>query len=219
MTDDRVAVCVFAKPPRPGEVKTRLAAGIGDEAASRLAHAFLLDTLQTLQSLSWVMPVVASTDPFFAGDGIECWLQGEGNLGNRIERILRRGLRQASCAIALGADSPGLPSHLLESARQALAAHDAVLGPCDDGGFYLLGVRRCPPGCLGEVRWSSQHAASDAGQSMAQAGMSVTVQERWFDVDTEEDLDRLRQSLAEGTLHAPHTAAELARLAMVPNLI
>ena len=212
MISERVCVCVFAKPPRAGQVKTRLALSVGPVYAAALAEAFLLDTLSTLRSLAWINPVIASTEPFCPPNEIDCWLQGEGDLGQRIERILTRALATGGRAIALGADSPGLPQHLLEHARQTLTTHDAVLGPCDDGGFYLLGLKRCPAGCLNPIRWSTCYACTDTRASLESTGMTVALLDPWFDVDTESDLDRLRRELWAGRIVAPRTAAVLAGL-------
>src|SRR6476620_11465892 len=109
MIPGRICVCVFAKPPHAGEVKTRLAASIGEHAAAQFAHTFLLDTLHVVTSLPWALPVLSSTASFQPADGIECWLQGDGSLDQRIERTLERALAITEAAIALGADSPGLP--------------------------------------------------------------------------------------------------------------
>lgn len=77
----------------------------------------------------------------------EIWLQGEGDLGARLERILSCALKSSLFAIAIGGDTPGLPSDLFEQARAALHVADAVIGPSEDGGFYLLGMRRTRTGC------------------------------------------------------------------------
>ena len=130
---DRGTICVFAKPPRPGRAKTRLASAVGEEGAARLARAFLEDTWDTVSGLPWANAVLASTEADRDALGLDedtpLWLQGEGDLGQRMERVLARALRDAPWAMALGADSPGLPPGVLERARDALAASDAVLGP------------------------------------------------------------------------------------------
>src|SRR5690606_41919544 len=106
-----IPICVFAKPPVPGQVKTRLLPEVGAEGAARLARAFLEDTLAMVGEVPGVHAVLATTAPFSV-PGVppeRVWLQGDGPLGARLERILRRGLDEAPAAVALGADSPGLP--------------------------------------------------------------------------------------------------------------
>ena len=126
----RARVCVFAKPPRPGRVKTRLVSALGEEGAAELAGAFLRDTLAQVQALPWADPVVATTGDLgaLAPAGVETWLQGEGDLGQRIERVMRRALADREQAVALGADTPGLPVRLLEQGRAALTAGHQIRG-------------------------------------------------------------------------------------------
>jgi rSAM/selenodomain-associated transferase 2/rSAM/selenodomain-associated transferase 1 len=212
--DPRCVLCVFAKPPRPGNVKTRLAAGVGHSMAARLAGAFLQDTWALVSGLSWARPVLATSEgaaaDFDLPGGCTLWPQGDGDLGQRLERILRRALSEADLALAIGADTPGLPARLLMEATRALAEADAVLGPCEDGGFYLLGLKRCPRGLLSDLGWSKPTTFADTQARLRERGLVVRVLEPWFDVDTPEDLDRLRSSIICGVLHAPATACLLA---------
>jgi rSAM/selenodomain-associated transferase 1 len=208
-------VAVFAKPPRPGEVKTRLGAVLGHDAAARLAQAFFEDTWRDLQGVAEVRRVIASTtdEPeAFGVTSVELWLQGEGDLGARIERIAARALEQAPWFIALGADSPGLPHARLEAARAALVRHDAVLGPAQDGGYYLLGLKKIVPGLFTNLPWSTPTTLEATRARLLERGFSVAKIGQWFDVDEASDLERLRSELANGTLHAPRTAEALATL-------
>lgn len=212
--NNKIPVCVFVKPPKPGEVKTRLAPAVGDRGAAMLAQSFFDDTWEALCSLGWARPIVASTGAEYFGLAGEVWLQGEGDLGARLENVLRRALYDAPAVIALGADSPGLPPPLLESAREALTNSDAVLGPSEDGGFYLIGIRCCPHGLLSDIGWSRADTFSQTLCRLRQAGMRVTVLEPWFDVDTPEDLHRLQLLISEGVVLAPHTAQRFETLGM-----
>ena len=149
MTTVVIPVCIFAKPPVPGEVKTRVLAVLHPASAADLASAMLLDTWRTVEFCAGVRPILATTAPGdfpIAISPADVWLQGEGDLGRRIERILTRALLQAPAAIAVGADSPTLTAAHLAAALDALKTNDAVLGPSMDGGFYLLGLRKCRPG-------------------------------------------------------------------------
>jgi uncharacterized protein len=211
-------ICVFAKPPLPGNVKSRLAARVGNEAAAALAAAFLQDTWSSVVSLPRAKAVIASTAPsapLVSPRAAEVWLQGEGDLGERLERILQRALESSPFAIALGADSPGLPAEYLEQACEALRNSDAVLGPCDDGGFYLLGLRRCPRGLLAGISWSQTGTFAQTQSKLKAAGFSVQVLPAWFDVDRPEDLSRLKAMIDAGNLRALKTEAVLARLPLV----
>lgn len=209
-TERKPHICIFAKPPRPGEVKTRLASVVGVEGAAALARAFFQDTWAMVRALGWARAVLATTEEPGGSLAIEpdaeVWLQGGGDLGRRIERILCRALDRGPFAIALGADSPGLPPRALEQARDALGAADAVLGPSDDGGFYLLALKRCPEGLLDGIPWSTDHTFERTLVRLRQSGLSVATIEPWFDIDRPEELDRLRQLLRSGAVTAPETA-------------
>lgn len=133
-------------------------------------------------------------------------LQGTGDLGERIERVLRTALRLAPYAIAIGADSPALPTRLLEAARAGLERSEAVIGPAEDGGFYLIGLRACPEGLLRGLSWSASDTFARTLERLREHGLRVEVLERWFDVDRAEDLERLRELLRRGEIHAPRTA-------------
>jgi rSAM/selenodomain-associated transferase 1 len=205
---------VFAKPAVPGLAKTRLVPEVGAEAAARLARAFLEDTWVAARRLPWTRPILATTsrkglDP---PAGAEVWLQGPGDLGERLARILRRALRSSPSAIALGADSPGLPASRLEAARRALRNHDAVMGPAADGGFYLLGLTRCPPGLLRDLAWSAEDTFERTRERLECRGLPTAVLPEWFDVDGFSDLVRLRRMIARGRVAAPRTARALAAL-------
>lgn len=208
-------IAVFAKPPRPGEVKTRLAATVGDSAAAELARAFFDDVWEGVGRLTNARRVLASTSPELERFGLaaaEVWLQGEGDLGERMERVARRALESAPWFIAVGSDSPGLPLAALEAASAALLRSDAVLGPASDGGYYLLGLRRLEPGLLANLPWSTSGTLAATRARLVERGFSVATTQEWFDVDDAEDLERLRAELARGTLRAPRTATALARL-------
>ena len=194
MNSRDTTLCIFVKAPRAGGVKTRLAATIGAEAAARLADAFFWDTLELAEQFAPVRVVVALSGeenlfPMLR-DRVEIWPQGEGDLGARLERNLRRALTESPRALAVGTDSPGLPVALLEQGLAALDTHDAVLGPADDGGFYLLGTRKCPEGLLSGLPWSSANTREKTLARLEERGLTVKLLAPWFDVDREQDLER-----------------------------
>jgi len=209
-----IALCIFAKAPRPGAVKTRLAATIGAPAAAALAAAFVEDAWALARSRRWARPVIAAAGELPAAllgrlPGVEVWDQGDGELGARIERMVARG---GSAAIALGADSPGLPPVVLDEAAAHLGEGRAVLGPADDGGFYLLGVPRCPTGLLHGVTWSAPSTCAEVAARLIACGLPVARLPAWFDVDRGTDLVRLAALLAHRPDRAPATARALEEL-------
>lgn len=214
-TADPVRICLFAKPPLPGDVKTRLAPFIGAEGAARLAEAFLLDTCDTLSAIADAELILATTAPFPdtfpLPPGMPQWLQGQGDLGARQESILARGLRDRHRVIAIGADLPGLPRGYVEEAARLLHTHDAVLGPTRDGGYYLLGLTRHVPGLLDGLPWSVASTFAATRSRLESLGYDVAFLPEWWDVDDGEDLVVLEQWLAGHPTRAPHTAEALAQ--------
>lgn len=213
---------VMAKAPRPGQVKTRLARAIGADAATALARAALEDVWHAAHTLDGLAPVLAvAGDPADlpplrpAATPLE---QGEGDLGQRMARQLDRAIASAGRALMVGSDSPGVPPELLERARDLLERHDAVLGPVLDGGFWLIGLRRLPPGLLEGLPWSAPDTLRATLERFRQRGLDTAVLNPWFDLDRVEDVARLRVLLRHGVVRAPHTAAALAGLTLADDL-
>jgi hypothetical protein len=214
-----VPVVVFAKPPLPGAVKTRLSRGVGARRAAQLALAFFHDTWATVEALPWARPILASTTPdlsaFALGGDVEVWLQGTGDLGARMERVLDRGIAEAGRALVIGSDLPGLPAGHLDGAHDALARHEAVIGPAEDGGFYLLGLSRMAPGLLADLPWSAPDTLARTEERLTRAGLSPARIPAWFDVDEPEDLARVQRLLDTHPGAAPWTRRALAAAAPV----
>jgi uncharacterized protein len=206
----RPVVCVFAKAPRAGAVKTRLAADVGPALAARFATAFLEDTCAALGTLP-LCRVLATTEEKPPGElAAETWLQGGGELGERLERMLKRALETAPWAMAIGADSPGFPLDAIVDAGRRLRSIDAVFGPADDGGFYFVALRSCPSGAFAGVRWSCPDTLRQAERRLRELGLTTARAEPWFDVDTLTDLRRLAALIDSGRVTAPATARVLA---------
>jgi len=198
--DKGVTLCIFAKPPRPGQVKTRLAASVGTVRAAALASAFLADSW----AVPWGRKIIATPEPDFDfGLGAERWDQGSGDLGARIARILGR----AAPGIAIGADSPGFPLAALCDAAAAVGRGEAALGRARDGGFWLLGLPRCPEGLLADLPWSTDGTAEATELRLEARGFRVHRVDPWFDIDDADDLAHFRRRVPVG--HAPQTWSAL----------
>jgi hypothetical protein len=156
-------VVVFARAPRLGSVKRRLAKAIGDRAALRFHTATLLQLLRSLQRRRRFRIVLALT-PDGAKDRLPSKVariaQGHGDVGQRMDSACRR-YRLGNVAI-IGSDIPDANAADLSAAFRALGSHDAVFGPAEDGGFWLvaLGPRR-PAQPFDNARWSTPHALAD----------------------------------------------------------
>jgi uncharacterized protein len=212
-----IPVCIFAKPFIAGHVKTRLARALGPERAADLAAAMFRDVWRTVSSCPGVRPVLATLqrDIDCIGDArSECQvqisaddilLQGDGDLGARLESIFRQALASAPAAIAVGADTPLLTSTHLQQALHGLTTHDAAIGPCPDGGFYLLALRACPRGLFSGLPWSTPETAYATKRRLEARGFSLQELDQLFDVDTPDDLVLLTASLARQPSVAPAT--------------
>ncbi|MFL6449563.1 MAG: TIGR04282 family arsenosugar biosynthesis glycosyltransferase [Bryobacteraceae bacterium] len=193
-----IPVCIFAKPPVPGRVKTRLACAVGPDLAAELARAMLHDVWWIVMNATGVTPMLAATEPGDFGLDVtenRVWPQQGADLGCRIESILQRGLQIAPAAIAVGADTPLLTAGDLTDAMEQLELGNAVLGPSDDGGFYLLGLRSCPSGALAGIPWSCARTCEITENRLGSCGMSVARVRSGFDVDTMADIQKLRWHL------------------------
>jgi rSAM/selenodomain-associated transferase 1 len=157
----RDTVIVFARAPRLGTVKRRLAKDIGDRAALRFHAATLIKLVRNLEG-SRRFHVVLAITPDLARvrvpKGTRTMPQGSGDLGQRMSRVLRQFKRAA----LMGCDIPEANAADVRTAFRALGSANAVFGPAPDGGYWLiaLGPRR-PADLFGHVRWSSEHALAD----------------------------------------------------------
>lgn len=197
-------------------MKTRLAARIGNAAAAEIADALLTDALVAATSLADAHVVLSVTERFVF-DGFAAtpqWIQPNADLGIRIEETLRRALTHSKFAMAIGADTPGISAELIVQARTRLADFDAVIGPTEDGGFYLLGLKSCPAGLLDGVRWSTPNAYEDVLAQLRSSGMSVARERIWYDIDTLQDVERAYEELRRRELNSPCFASALMRLRM-----
>jgi len=199
---------VMAKHPAPGRVKTRLAATLGADRACALYRAFVLDLAERLDALPYDVTWAywPATAPFATLlPRARCRSQRGADLGERMANAL------AECggpAVVIGADAPHVPAARLAEAVGALAADaDLVLGPADDGGYYLIGLRTPTPAVFTGVAWGTSRVLAE---TLARAsGLRTRLLEPCFDIDTPADLARLADLLARGDVLLPRTAALL----------
>lgn len=183
---------LFIKEPRPGRVKTRLGRDIGMVAAAWWFRHQTTRLIRKLRDPRW--QIVLAVSPDVQGMASRCWpadlarfTQGQGDLGQRMVRALRRVPIGRACLI--GADIPELDRPHVARAFAALGSHDVVFGPATDGGFWLVGTRHSPavPGRLFDgVRWSGPHALTDSITSAK--GLRVALVDQLQDVDSAADL-------------------------------
>jgi rSAM/selenodomain-associated transferase 1 len=194
---------LFAKQPRAGEVKTRLAAATSPAWAARVATAFLQDAVERLSRVNArrvLAHAPAQAGPWFAGLVQERFLltpQEDGDLGQRMAAFIGGELAAGSRAVVLvGADSPNLPLSFIEQAFTGLERCDVVLGPATDGGYYLVGCAGRVPPIFNGISWSSPRVLADTVARLADTGDQLAVLPPWYDVDTIEDWWMLRGHVA-----------------------
>jgi len=202
------AVAVMAKVPGATTVKSRLHSSLTPERATELYRCFLLDRLDALAALPGIAPVIAFTPDdarsaleALAPPGFGLVTQRGADLGQRLANLLADLVgRGHPAAIAVDSDSPTLPmAYVLEAALNLERnAADVVLGPCDDGGYYLIGVRAPQPALFEGIPWSTERVTPVTLEKARGLGLRVHLLPSWFDVDTEADLRRLHGELAAG---------------------
>ncbi|MDE8343093.1 MAG: TIGR04282 family arsenosugar biosynthesis glycosyltransferase [Acidocella sp.] len=184
----RPVIILFAKAPRLGQVKRRLASSIGDVAALRFYRNQLTRIIHELARLKNFEIIIALTPrhcrlqarPLFRGI-----TQHKGDMGQRMARCFAMFRRRP--VILIGADIPDLNAAIIRRAARALKCHDAAFGPAIDGGYYLvaMGAKR-PTDPFANVRWSSPHALADTLMNFRHRRIAML--DTLSDVDTVDDL-------------------------------
>jgi hypothetical protein len=218
----RPAVAVMAKVPGTAVVKSRLHKVLSPEQATTLYRCFLLDRLDGLTAVSDIERVVAFTPPE-GGDqiaalvpaGYRCVAQQGSDLGERLAGLLAGLLAEGHAgAIAIDSDSPTLPMAYVAAAAEILrrTTADVVIGPAEDGGYYLIGVSAPQPRLFEAVAWSTSSVLPTTLARAKELGLRSHLLPYWFDVDTEDDLARLRDELEDDGGGSPRTFAFLRAL-------
>jgi rSAM/selenodomain-associated transferase 1 len=207
---------IMAKAPKPGMVKTRLTRSLPLPAVTALYSCLLGDTLALARSLTGVEVAImcpsADVDELagLAGNGVRVVAQkGEGlaaGLTSVFAHFAKAGLQRI---IAFNSDSPHLPASILENAFKVLAAHDVVVGPTHDGGYYLVGAKGAHPALFDDDRMGSKSALEALLARARRLQLSVGFTDRFYDIDVPGDLTRLATELRFAPARAPRTAAWL----------
>jgi len=213
---------VMAKAPIAGFAKTRLQreTGIAPADVARLAEAFLRDTLAACAGVSGVRRIVCFTplesSGFFveiAGDA-SVVLQVDGDLGARLGAAFDEGFAQAArSVVVIGTDTPQLTPAELGSAFEALERADCVLGPAEDGGYYLIGLRRSRAELLDGIAWSTDRVLAETLERARSRAITWELLDTHFDVDGAAELDRLASLVAVDPSTCPATALVLESIA------
>jgi len=200
---ERPLLVVMAKAPVCGAAKTRLAASIGHVAATALYRQLTARLLRSVRRDPRWSLALAITPPAALSSAHTCWsgaflrlAQGTGDLGQRMQRLFDR-FGQGPLLL-VGSDAPGITSKRIAAAFRLLRASDAVFGPAEDGGYWLVGLRRRPrtPQIFERVRWSSEHTLDDTLLNMK--GLRVALAATLYDIDGAKDYRRYLAETRDG---------------------
>jgi rSAM/selenodomain-associated transferase 1 len=191
------SLMIFAKAPEPGRVKTRLQ--LSPEQGAAVHSAFVRDVLARHRRPERRMTVWRAGDlahPFWKTLDVDLAVQGEGDLGRKMEAAFSAELAHDRRVVILGTDSPSLPPRLVDAAFAALETCSLVIGPACDGGYYLLGMTESvAPVFLADMAWGTEEVLPRTLAAAQGAGVPYQVLEFWYDVDRPADLALLRAHL------------------------
>jgi uncharacterized protein len=191
MTDQ--LLLIFFKNPELGKVKTRLAATLGEEKALAIYLALVKHTREIAERLTCDKLVCYAdfidTEDAWSNQIYKKELQRGRDLGVRMSGAFENGFRKGyKSVIIIGTDCIELTSLVIEEAFQQLRSHDAVLGPAEDGGYYLLGMRKFYPQLFQNKIWSSSSVSKDTLADLSQLKLSTHILPTLSDIDVEKDL-------------------------------
>lgn len=201
---ERMVVAIMTKAPQTGEVKTRLCPPLSANEAAELYRCFVLDKIEQIRMLDGATPAIAYTPAerrsFFEelAPGFVLVPQHGPDLGARLtnsfDQLFARGY---AGVLAVDSDTPTLPTGFLQEALDFIARPeiDLVLGPTEDGGYYLIGMRKLHRELFEAMAWSTAQVTAETLRRAEAHGLKVATLPPWFDVDTPDDLERLKASL------------------------
>jgi rSAM/selenodomain-associated transferase 1 len=183
---------VFIKNPRPGYVKTRLAATVGDTKALAIYHYLLAQTRSaaldcTAQRWLWYSDALQEQDEWPSAQFTKK-VQAQGDLGQRMRYAFQTAFDQgAERSVIIGSDCPELTGALLGEAFDALQHCDTVLGPTFDGGYYLLGMKRLHGDLFENIDWSTERVLPQTMDKIRSAALTLHLLPTLNDIDQEAD--------------------------------
>ncbi|MBY6218674.1 MULTISPECIES: TIGR04282 family arsenosugar biosynthesis glycosyltransferase [Qipengyuania] len=177
---------IFARLPVPGQVKTRLVPAVGEEGAARIYARLLAHTVEVAKEsgLDFELRVTGGEVEAFHslfGSNVAVVDQGGGDLGAKMARV-------EAPALLIGSDCPGISVPLLQAAAGALDDRRVVLGPANDGGYYLIGFTEPVPFLFEDMEWSTPKVLPETLTRLAARGYGPAILPELADIDTGEDL-------------------------------
>jgi len=193
---------LFAKYWEPGQVKTRLAASLGAERAAEVYRHFLVTLLGRLadcraeKCLAYTPASRVGEFREIAPEGWQLELQAEGDLGERMEAFFAsRFAAGFERVVLVGSDSPQLPLAAIQQAFEQLHESQVVLGPTEDGGYWLVGAAGGTPDIFRGIPWSTPQVWEATSRALQTANLRHSTLRVCYDVDNGDDLQRLLDEL------------------------
>lgn len=184
---------IFIKNPVLGTVKTRLATAIGDEMALNVYNRLLEKSQKETQAVSAERHLFYSKEikhDNWSSNHFNKHLQVEGDLGEKMRSAFETVIEPSSKAIIIGSDCYDLTSEIIEEAFEALDINDLVIGPANDGGYYLLGMKKLRPELFDSIAWSTEAVLSQTLKKAKQLGLKVKSLQELIDIDNIDDLKK-----------------------------
>lgn len=184
---------VFLRAPISGAVKTRIGATLGDEKALAIYSELASITLRMVSNLN--MPVYLFYEgglPAVKDPAYHFLEQHDGDLGKKIESAVNSILQKHNKAVIIGSDCPDITEKDIHEACQQLDKYDFVLGPAEDGGFYLMGCKKLIPSLFDNISWSTSIVLDQIKERILKSGRSFYLFRTLSDIDTEADWIRFK---------------------------
>ncbi len=211
---------VFTRYPKPGHVKTRLIPVLGADGAAALQQLMSehiirrIEHLESRRSLSWEVRYEGGTGRMMSrwlGRGRFYRRQDKGDLGRRMAKAFEAAFDEGMARVVIiGSDCPDMSAELLEQAFHALGGNDLVLGPAEDGGYYLIGLRRLIPRLFVGIPWGTGKVLNETLQVADELQLSTALLERLADVDRPEDIAVWNRHIAQRKIQMGSSATSIS---------
>jgi len=196
------AIVIMAKAPKPNEVKTRLIPHLKPDMAALLYNNFLLDKIEQVKSIEKAEFFIAympdNSENYFKkiAPDFDLILQIGNDLGDRLvyvsNKLFNKGFKKV---VILDSDTPNLPTEYIRKAIIGLETSDIIIGPCEDGGYYLIGLKLPTPDIFKNIPWSTSEVVNVTVKRAEAICLKSCFLKYWYDIDTIDDLKRLKKDL------------------------
>jgi rSAM/selenodomain-associated transferase 1 len=201
--ESKKALIVFQKNPVLGKVKTRLAATLGEEQALKIYMQLLQHTYSMINQLQSIDTFIYFSEEFEPGMdnsflcNVQFRVQNGIDLGSRMknafDQVLCEGYEKA---VVIGTDCPGITTAIINEAFKKLNLTEVVFGPAEDGGYYLLGLKKIDFNLFNKMTWSNQHVLSESIRRLNLDHISFKLLEMLSDIDNESDWEKCKNLIS-----------------------